>query len=666
MAHDDRITRRDEAAGVALDALAGAPVGWWRVRDPQTAWWSASMFALFGIDPARGVPTPDEIFELYHPDDTNMMGRNWRHLFASDEASEMRYRIRRPDGVERHLWSWAQRRPPDADGDRWIVGLTVDITDQVKDQDLFESERAFRFVAENTQDMVLRSRLDGGITYVSPSSRAVLGYAPSEMIGRSPGAFLEADEIGRLTKLLGDRVRRGEQTSKAGLEYRAIHKDGSRVWLEGNPRLVLNGAGRLTEMVDVVRNITARKEAEAALAEALREAEAAAAAKSEFLANMSHELRTPLTSILGFSHLIAADESLSASARHHIELVSRAGETLLAVVNDILEFSKLEAGSVELEHRSFAVRDAVGGVVELLQGQAAAKGLELTWSMAGEAVVKGDETRLNQVLLNLIGNAIKFTDAGAVQVRVMTRTGETDRTGLRVEVHDTGIGLTPRVIERLFDRFTQADSSVSRRFGGTGLGLAISRRIVELMGGRIGADSDGMTGSCFWFDLELETAAGEASTPAIASPAAPVDRLRVLLAEDNPANRILVAALLAPFEIDLVTVENGAEAVAACAHGTFDLILMDMQMPVMDGVSAARAIRAAPGPERDIPIVALTANVMPEQVDACRRAGMQGHLAKPIDPAALIQTLREFGRRPESPALSARPVSRRAGAGKPS
>jgi len=607
------------------------------------------MYALFGIDPSCGVPTPEQIFDLYHPDDTNIVARSWKRLFTSDEPSELHYRIRRPDGSERHLWSWSQRRPPDARGDRWIVGLAIDITDQVNDHELFESERAFRFVAENTHDMVLRSRVDGGFTYVSPSSRAVLGYAPSEMIGRSPVEFLDVDEIDRLRALVNERVQRKQHISEVGHEYRAVHKDGSIVWLEGNPRLVLNGAGKLTEMVDVVRNITARKETEAALAAALAEAEAAAAAKSEFLANMSHELRTPLTSILGFSHLIAQDEALSPATRRHIELVSRAGETLLAVVNDILEFSKLEAGSVELEHRPLWIGEMVGGAIELLQPQAAAKNLALNWSIDNDLAVKGDRTRLSQILLNLVGNAIKFTDAGSVQVTVGANQIRAGRCRVRVDVQDTGIGLSPDVIDKLFERFTQADSSVSRRFGGTGLGLAISRRIVELMGGSIGADSDGRTGSTFWFHLDLEAATEAEFAPLVTASTLPAGRLRVLLAEDNPANRVLVAALLAPCDVELLMVENGAEAVAACQNQTFDLVLMDMQMPVLDGLSAARAIRAAEGPGQDVPIVALTANVMPDQVDACRRAGMQGHLAKPIVPAALIRALSEFSRPAEQP-----------------
>ena len=644
-----------DAIAIGLDALTRSGVGWWRVRDPQTTWWSPSMYALFGLDPSGPVPKPEEIFHLYHPDDTNTVARSWRAMFATDAPMEMRYRILRPDGQIRHVVNWAQRQPPDAQGDRWIIGLLFDVTDQLEDTSLFESERAFRFVAEHTHDMVVRARIDGGMLFVSPACRHVLGYSPAEMLGKSPADFVVAEDLKWIRTLLQDRIERQELTSPVGYEYRAIHKDGRQVWLSANPRLVLNGGGELTEMVDVVRDITARKEADAVLeaaraeAEAARaEAEAAAAAKSEFLANMSHELRTPLTSILGFSRLIGADGGLSETDRRHLDLVQRAGETLLTVVNDILDFSKLEAGAVTLDATPFSTADLVDGVVALLAAQAEAKGLALSCAVEGDMRLCGDVARLRQVLLNLIGNAVKFTAEGSVRVEASASSGADGRAVLTVRVIDTGMGLDPDHIERLFDRFTQGDGSVSRRFGGTGLGLAISRRLIGLMGGEIGADSDGATGSTFWFRVPLAMASLEPDVAAGPDEGLPERPLRILLAEDNPANRVLVAALLTPFDMQLDAVEDGAAAVEAVTAQPYDLILMDMQMPVMDGPAAARAIRASKGPGRDTPIIALTANVLPEQIAQCRAAGMQAHLAKPIDPSALIAAIAEHARPAEA------------------
>jgi PAS domain S-box-containing protein len=642
---------RDSLA-IALAGLKGLGVGWWRVLDPQTTWWSPGMYEIVGLDPAGGVPTRDQIFRLYHPDDSNLVGRSWRRMFETDEKVQIRYRIVRPSGEYRDVVNWGQRQPPDAEGRRWIFGMSFDISDHVDDRELFENERAFRFVAEHTSDMVIRSRMDAGITYASPASRAVLGYTPTEIVGMKPAEMVIEEDVKRIRALLKDRIARGELISSTGYEYRCRHKNGHLVWLEANPRLVLNGAGELTEIVDVVRDISARKEAEAALVQARQEAEAASRAKGEFLANMSHELRTPLTSILGFSRLIGRDGGLSDADRAHLDLIRSAGETLLAVVNDILDFSKLEAGALTLSQEPFSVQDLGRGVTALLGGQADDKGLSLSCAAPEGVWLAGDAARLRQVLLNLVSNAVKFTERGSVAVTLRVEP-EGERSWLSAEVRDTGVGLDPTQIDQMFDRFTQADGSVSRRYGGTGLGLAISRRLVEMMDGEIGAHSDGQTGSTFWFRVPLAPAANSAAPAALEDQIGPDRRLRVLLAEDNAANRALIATLTASLDLDLDMVENGQEAVQAVGDGSYDLVLMDMQMPVMDGPSAARAIRALPGPASETPIVALTANVLPEQIDQCRAAGMQAHVAKPIDPRALFAAIGQHARRAQEKAAAA-------------
>lgn len=530
--------------------------------------------------------------------------------------------------------------------------MNFDVTGEIDDEALFDSERAFRFVAEHTSDMVIRSRIGSGITFASPASRSILGYTPDEIVGMAPADIVVEEDVQRIRALLQERIKRGELISSAGYEYRARRKDGRIVWLEANPRLVLNGAGQLTEIVDVVRDISARKEAETALVQARQEAEAASRAKSEFLANMSHELRTPLTSILGFSHLIGRGGGLSESDRSHLDLIRSAGETLLAVVNDILDFSKLEAGALQLTTETFPVAELGRGVVALLGAQADAKDLSLTCDAPEGLYLSGDAARLRQVLLNLVSNAVKFTERGEVAVNLkVERDG--DRAWLSVEVRDTGVGLDPAQIDRMFDRFTQADGSVSRRYGGTGLGLAISRRLIEMMGGEIGAESDGRTGSTFRFRVPLSAVESPAETRATQDLAAPDRRLRVLLAEDNAANRALIAALTAPLDIELDMVENGAEAVSAIRCADYDLVLMDMQMPVMDGPSASRAIRGLSGPASRTPIVALTANVLPEQIEQCRASGMQGHVAKPVDPRALFAAMAEHARPAHEKAVAA-------------
>ena len=377
-----------------------------------------------------------------------------------------------------------------------------------------------------------------------------------------------------------------------------------------------------------------RRQAVARAAQA--RAQAANLAKSDFLATMSHEIRTPLNSILGFADLVAVSPDMSPENQRRLALVARAGESLVVIVDDLLDFAKVEAGAVVLDPRPVSpagvLRDAAG----IVAADARAKGLVLRLEIApeGEADRLLDGDRLRQVLLNLLNNAVKFTAAGSVTARLAV---EGDR--LRFEVLDTGIGIDPAVQGRLFQRFTQADSSITRGYGGAGLGLAISRALVRLMGGAIGVDSRLGQGACFWLEVE----APRDATVASADPTAPVALgARVLLVDDHPMNRELGSALLILAGCQVETAQDGIEAVEAATRGGFDLILMDIHMPRMDGLAAARAIRALPGQAGQTPIIALSADVLPHQVERCRQAGMVDHLAKPLQRQKLHGTLRRW------------------------
>jgi signal transduction histidine kinase/ActR/RegA family two-component response regulator len=411
------------------------------------------------------------------------------------------------------------------------------------------------------------------------------------------------------------------------------HVEGDLVWVESNIRLLRDEAGAPREMVMVTRDIRERRRLEEQLRAALARAEASVEAKTEFLANMSHEIRTPLTAIIGFSDLLSGCSGLPSQAEHYVRRIQTAGIGLLSVVNDILDFSKLEAGHVELDPRSFEPLAFVEETLELVEAQAANKGLCVRFAPAGDIPewVLADSSRLRQILLNLLTNAIKFTSKGGVEVG-MTYSAHADGV-LRIEVTDTGPGVPSAQRSRLFQRFSQGDSSTSRRHGGTGLGLAICKSLAELMGGSIGVKSRVGRGSTFWFTVRApiaQPALSLAPDPPVRAEERPERPARILLVDDVAANREVAIALLSPFGHEFAEAQNGADAVGLAMKTPFDLILMDLNMPGMDGLAAARAIRASSEVNGRTPILALSANVRDVEVKACRAAGMSDHIAKPI------------------------------------
>ncbi|WP_165844090.1 hybrid sensor histidine kinase/response regulator [Phenylobacterium kunshanense] len=514
----------------------------------------------------------------------------------------------------------------------FCVGRALDTpSTQEQQRRLNESLDAYETLAANVTDVIARTNLTGEFVYVSPSVKAILGYEPEELVGTSRWDITHPDaDVAEMVEAYHRMVAEPGRAEAMTVQVR--HKDGRWLWLQSSARLIFED-GAPVATIDVSRDVTAQVAAEAALKEAKAEAEAATRAKAEFLANVSHEIRTPLNGVLGALQLLQ-DEPVSAEGRSLMRRANDCGRMLAELLNDVLDFSKIEAGQLDLSPEPLDAREALDVVVGLLEGQARAKGVDLRSAVDGEGFwIEADAVRLRQVMFNLVGNAVKFTSAGHVEARLSVQPMGDDRRRVRFEVEDTGIGMAPEVQARLFERFQQAESDTARRFGGAGLGLSISRALVRMMGGDIGFTSVAGEGSTFW--LEFEAPAATPAAPATADEAV-LAGVRILLVEDNATNRLVAQTLLQRLGAQVTEAEDGLAGVRAAATGRFDLILMDIQMPHMDGIEAAQSIRGLAGAAGQVPILALTANAMTHQRAEYLAAGMNGIVSKPISVAALL------------------------------
>jgi PAS domain S-box-containing protein len=639
---------RDGAKWAALaEKVAG--FGYWHLDvSTRAITWSDGLFGLYGFE-VGDAPDLEKAMAAIHPDDSERANELLRRAMEFGEDYTVRLRLKRADGSWRMLTCRAVCQQSETGAVATVFGVILDVTET--DSALSESETRFRVLAENGNDLIVQTDLAGRITYISPSAEAVTGFSPAELVGRVIGEHVHDDDRAALDLAVHEALAHSGRRSGC-VEYRVHHKDGHMLWLEARPTALVDSAsGQVVGITDVVRDITERKALEAELLAKCEQAEAATRAKAEFLANMSHEIRTPLTAIMGFSGLLDGLSDLPDAAKGYVRRIGTAGEQLMVVVNDVLDFSKLDAGQLDLDPQPLNAADLVNETVDLLSSQAAAKGLTLVARIASDspACALLDAGRLRQVLLNLIGNAIKFTAAGSITVTLAPNGDGV----LRLAVTDTGPGVTPDLQSRLFERFSQVDGSISRDHGGTGLGLAISKGLVELMGGSIGVESVPGAGSTFWFTVAAPLAARPTPEQDVHS-SAPLAPAHILVVDDVAVNRLIVRAMLEPLGYTFEEAASGHEAVQAAIQRRFDLILMDLQMPGMGGLEAARTIRSTSDINRDAPIVALSANVMAEQIADCYAAGMNDHLAKPIIPAILVSTIAKWTE-PMSTVIGLRP-----------
>jgi two-component system, sensor histidine kinase and response regulator len=514
-----------------------------------------------------------------------------------------------------------------------FISQIEDISDRKRAEiTIQEAEAKFRGVFNHNPIMsILVTRADRKIVEVNDAWLAGFGFRREQAIDRKTmeiGIWRTSEEYDRFLRFLDSPDR------SKGFETTLRRSDGSMFHAKVDSKAI-DVSGR-NYVLHLIEDCTERKRIEEEMQQAKEAAESANRAKSDFLATMSHEIRTPLNGVFGFVDLLL-DTPLDAGQRESVNIIKRSADSLLGIINDVLDFSKIEAGKLVLESARYDLRTVCEDVVALMRPNADEKGLALTLEYTADTASEllGDSARVRQILLNLTGNALKFTSRGGVHIDVrLVHTGE-----LKISVTDSGDGIAPEIQQKLFERFTQADSSTTRRYGGTGLGLAICKRLTELMGVKIGVTSEVGVGSTFWFTQSALAIAADAGTGAATVPAAaraslhpvrPAQSVQVLVADDNSVNRMLAKRLLEKIGCRVDTANDGNEAIALLRNTSYDMVFMDCHMPQMDGFEATRIMRKDQAGPRRIPIVALTASVTARDREECLVAGMDDFLGKPL------------------------------------
>jgi PAS domain S-box-containing protein len=597
-----------------------------------------------------------------HPDDLARCIAIYDQHFDQRKEFSMDYRLRRHDGVFRWIRDNGTPRY-DSEGEFiGYLGHCLDINDRVEaEQSLRKLSQA---VAQSPESIIITDR-NSVIEYVNAACLESTGYSEAELIGQNPRIFNSGQTAREVYTRLWETLSQGKPWAGQFCNQR---KDGQIFYEHVRIAPIRDAAGEVTHYVSVKEDITEKmrvaQELDAyrehleemvanrtvELAHAKDAAEAANVAKSAFLANMSHEIRTPMNGVMMLTHLLM-QTPLNPNQQDKLGKVVGCAEHLLSVINNILDISKIEAGKLSLEVSQFSLREISGRALAMMQAKAAEKGLKLRVLIDPvlPALVNGDATRVSQALLNYLGNALKFTEQGEIILQLEQLAIEGKKVKVRFSVSDTGIGIDQEAMGRLFQNFEQADNSTTRKFGGSGLGLSITRHLAKMMGGETGAQSEPKIGSKFWFTATFECVQAMAASNATGfapSAALPPDALlardfkgtRVLVCEDNPINQEIIAELLKDVGFVVDVADNGAVGIGMAGQNTYRLILMDMQMPVVDGLEATRELRRMPD-YVNTPIVAMTANAFEADREACLLAGMDQFVTKPVNPDALFELL---------------------------
>ena len=607
--------------------------------------WSRDLLSLTRYAP-EDICTPERFYGILHPADRKRTREAMAAAVNNGEGASLEHRMK--VGGRWTSWRATFRTEPRAGGVFALRGISEDITELANARDAarrgeLKMKKAQREAQASAQRLaVALEAAEAGVYEIDHVSKTF--WASPEFVkitGQGDASYRQATEL-RFPGFHPDdlphvrasfrSLHTGDSQSGA-FDARIVRADGETRWIRVSHHLKVGRNGRWLKAVGLIQDFDARKRQEIALLEAQQAAEAAGEAKSAFLANMSHEIRTPMNGVLGVLHLLKA-ERLTEDGRHMLDEALSCGQMLAELLNDVIDFSKIEAGRLELAAEPVEPKGLAEGVVRLLRPQADAKGLLLRLDADPNlGWVQSDPVRLRQALFNLVGNAVKFTERGSITVRCRS-----PRPGfLRFEVIDSGVGIPAEAQQRIFQRFDQGDASTTRKFGGSGLGLAITKKLAEMMSGAVGFASEEGVGSTFWLEIEAPPTEALAEAPETLDPV--LEGLRVLIVEDNPTNRMIATKLLQSLGAEVTTAADGYLGVEAAEQGDFHLILMDVQMPGIDGLEAARRIRALGGAAAETPIVALTANVLAHQRRAYLDAGMDGVVGKPISPGVLLREI---------------------------
>ncbi len=599
---------------------------------------SAAARSVWGYAPAELIGR--RYIDLVHPEDHAKTNQRAAQIMQGETVTDFENRYIRKDGSLVAInWAvnWSQ-------SERTMFCVAHDMTDRHESTaQLRASEERFRSVAQSLGDAIISSDAEGRIIFWNQAAEAIFGHSPVEVLGQ-PLSLIMPERFREMHRRGMQRHQTTGETRVIGntVELEGLHKDGREFPVELSLSTWETGEGRF--YTGIVRDISLRKKIKEELHEAKEAAEAASQAKSEFLANVSHEIRTPLNGILGMTDL-ALDLELSAEARKHLGVVKTSGLSLLGLLNDLLDFSKIEAGKLTLEEIPFDLPRALENTLEPLRNRAQNKGLALLLRLddAIARTVVGDPTRLGQIITNLADNAIKFTDTGVITIALRKVAQPGRQIAIEFAISDTGIGIPRDKQELIFQAFAQADGSTTRHYGGTGLGLGICARLVEQMDGKLEVESELGRGSKFHFVARFGLVDHELTAPAlpIDQPALPRRTgLRILVAEDNPVNREVATAMLNRAGHHLAIANDGHEAVSLYQRERFDVVLMDVQMPGLDGLAATREIRALESKlGRRAAIIAMTAHAMASDRERCLAAGMDAYLTKPLSKETLLAAI---------------------------